>query len=91
MIVFALVGTLGTGFLSLLRGAPTIFTLGSGLLAETGLLVGLIGGILSIVGSRRPYSLVWGIVLLIMGLLVGGWGGLLVLAGAVIALVASHV
>ena len=91
MIVFALVGTLGTGFLGLFRGAPTVYTFGSGLLAGTGLLVGLIGGILSIVGSRRPYSLIWGIVLLVIGLVVGGWGGLLVLVGSIIALVASHV
>ena len=92
MIVFTLIGTLGmVGFSSLFRGAPTLYTFGSGLLAGTGLLVGLIGGVLSIVGSRRPYSLLWGIVLLVIGLVVGGWGGLLVLVGAIIAIVASHV
>ena len=92
MIVLALIGTLGmVGFTSLFRGVPTLYTFGSGLLAGTGLLVGLIGGILSIIGSRRPYSLVWGIVLLVIGLVVGGWGGLLVLVGAIIAIVASHV
>jgi len=50
-----------------------------------------VGGVLAIYGSRRAYSLLWGIVLLVIGLVVGGWGGLLVLVGAIIALVASHV
>lgn len=37
------------------------------------------------------YSLVWGTVLLTIDLIVGGWGGLLVVTGAVIALVARYV
>jgi hypothetical protein len=92
MIVFALVGALGSmAFSSLFRGIPMAYALESGLAAGMGILINLVGGTLAILGSRRPSSLLWGIVLLIIGLVVGGWGGLLVLIGAMIALVASHV
>jgi len=92
MIVFALVGSLGSlASLGLSRSIPTAYGFESGIVAGMGALIDLVGGILAIFGSRRAYSLIWGIVLLIVGLVVGGWGGLLVLAGAIIALVASHV
>jgi len=92
MIVFTLVGSLGSlASLGLSRSIPTAYGFESGIVAGMGALIDLVGGILAIFGSRRAYSLIWGIVLLIVGLVVGGWGGLLVLAGAIIALVASHV
>jgi len=92
MITFALIGSLGAvAFSSLFRGIPSVYAFESGLVAGTALLVDVVGGILAIVGSRRAYSLFWGIVLLIIGLVVGGWGGLLVVIGAIIALVAARV
>ena len=92
MIVFALLGSLGSlASLGLFRGIPMAYAFGSGIVAGMGVLVDLVGGVLAIFGSRRAYSLIWGVVLLIIGLVVGGWGGLLVLVGAIIALVASHV
>ncbi len=92
MIVFPLVGSLGSlASLGLFRGIPKAYAFESSVVAGMGVLVGLVGGIVAIFGSRRAYSLIWGIVLLIIGLVVGGWGGLLVLVGAIIALVASHV
>ena len=91
-MVFAFVGVLGSAaFPSFFRGIPMAYAFESGLVAGMGVLVDVVGGILAIVGSRRAYSLIWGIALLIIGLIVGGWGGLLVLVGAIIALVASHV
>ena len=92
MIVFPLVGSLSSlASIGLSRGIPMAYGFESGIVAGTSVLVDLVGGVVAIFGSRRAYSLIWGIVLLIVGLVVGGWGGLLVLAGAIIALVASHV
>ena len=92
MIVLALVGSLGAiAYSGLLSGVSMGYGLEPGLLAGLGLLVPVVGGIIAIIGSRKAYSLIWGIVLLIIGLVVGGWGGLLVLVGAIITLVASHV
>jgi len=92
MIILALVGTLGSiAFSGLFSGIPMAYAFESGLLAGMGILVDLVGGTLAILGSRRVSSLVWGIALLVIGLVVGGWGGLLVIVGSIFALVASHV
>ena len=61
----------------------TAFVSGVGYLAE------LIVGIIAIAGSKKAEQLVWTIVLLIGGLFVGGWGGILVSIGALVALI-SH-
>jgi len=92
IIVFALIGSLGSIALSdFLRGVPRAYAFGSGLALGIGLLVNLVAGVIAIIGSRRAYSLIWAVVLLIVGLFVGGWGGLLVLIGAIIAIVARYV
>ena len=90
--MFALIGSLGSIALSdFLRGVPRAYAFGSGLALGIGLLVNLVAGVIAIIGSRRAYSLIWAVVLLIVGLFVGGWGGLLVLIGAIIAIVARYV
>jgi len=92
IIVFALIGSLGSIALSdFLRGVPRAYAFGSGFILGIGLLVNLVGGVIAIIGSRRAYNLVWAIVLLIVGLIVGGWGGLLVIVGAIMALVTRYV
>ncbi len=50
-----------------------------------------VGGIVALVGSRSAASLIWGIVFLVIGLLLGGIGGTLVLVGGVLGLVAKYV
>ena len=52
-------------------------------------IVTLIMGIVAIVGARSASTLVWAIVLIIVGLIGGGLGGLLVLLGGIIGLVAA--
>jgi hypothetical protein len=50
-------------------------------------IVTLIMGIIAIIGARNAGTLVWAVVLIIVGLIGGGLGGLLVLLGGVLGLV----
>ncbi|HXZ23860.1 MAG TPA: hypothetical protein VEH08_03905 [Methanomassiliicoccales archaeon] len=54
-----------------------------------GSLVTLVLGVVAIVLAKNAAVLVWSIVLIVIGLLGGGIGGLLVLVGGIIGLVAS--
>jgi len=51
----------------------------------------IVGGVVALVGSRSVASLVWGIVLVAIGLVLGGIGGALVVAGGVLGLIAKYV
>ena len=51
-------------------------------------IVTLIMGVIAIVGARSANTLVWAIVLIIVGATGGGLGGLLVLLGGIIGLIA---
>jgi hypothetical protein len=44
-------------------------------------------GIIAMVGARYASTLIWAVVLLVVGLVGGGLGGLLVLLGAILGLV----
>jgi len=92
MLVLGVIQFIGAGAIQgLLSSSPRLSGLRLGLVSGAGVLIDVIGGIIAIVGSRHPGGLVWSIVLIILGLIVGGWGGILVLAGAIIALVARHI
>jgi hypothetical protein len=49
--------------------------------------VSLIIGVVSIIGSRYVGTLVWAIVLLVLGILATGIGGVLVILGALLGLI----
>ncbi len=49
----------------------------------------LIMGIIAIIGARSASTLVWAIVLIIVGLIGGGIGGLLVLLGGIFGLITA--
>jgi hypothetical protein len=49
--------------------------------------VAIICGIIAIIGSRSVPTLAWAIVLIIFGILGGGFGGLLVVIGGLIGLI----
>jgi hypothetical protein len=49
----------------------------------------LVCGIIALIGSRSVGVLVWSIVLIIIGVLGGGLGGLLVILGGIIGLLAK--
>jgi hypothetical protein len=50
-------------------------------------IVTLIMGIIAIIGSRSVNTLVWAVVLIVVGLIGGGIGGLLVVLGGIIGLI----
>jgi hypothetical protein len=52
-------------------------------------LVELLAGIVAVIGANRVRELTWAIILIIAGLVGGGLGGLLVLIGGILGLVAS--
>ncbi len=57
----------------------------------TGIVVGILVGILALVGSREVANPAWSLILLILGLFVGSLGGILVFVGGLIGLVARYV
>ena len=52
-------------------------------------IVTLIMGIIAVIGARSVNTLVWAVVLIVVGLIGGGLGGLLVLLGGVIGLITA--
>ncbi len=50
-------------------------------------IVTLICGIIAIIGARSANTLVWAIILIVLGLIGGGLGGLLVLLGGILGLI----
>ncbi|APV43451.1 hypothetical protein Dform_00088 [Dehalogenimonas formicexedens] len=52
-------------------------------------IITLLAGIIAVIGASRVRELVWAIILIVIGLLGGGLGGLLVLIGGILGLVAS--
>ena len=52
-------------------------------------IVTLIMGVIAIVGAKSAGTLVWAIILIVVGLIGGGLGGLLVLLGGIIGLIAA--
>ena len=57
----------------------------------TGIVVGVLVGILALVGSREVVNPAWSLILLILGLFVGSLGCILVFIGGLIGLVAHYV
>jgi hypothetical protein len=52
--------------------------------------ISLILGVVAVFGSKRVNELVWGILLMGIGLLTGGVGGLLALLGGLVGLLARY-
>ena len=52
-------------------------------------IVTLICGVIAIIGARSANTLVWAIILLIVGIVGGGLGGLLVLLGGIFGLITA--
>lgn len=52
--------------------------------------VGLIVGILALIGSAQVTSPAWNIILFILGIVVGSFGGILIFIGGLIGLVAIY-
>ena len=54
-------------------------------------IITVILGIVAVVGSKRVTELIWAIVLIIVGFVGGGIGGLLVLIGGILGLLAHFI
>lgn len=81
IVIFGLLRLLGTGFLVF---SPLAF-LGSLVFAVAEIIIGII----CIIGARYVSTLVWGIILLILGLIAGNIGGTLVVLGALLGIVST--
>jgi len=57
----------------------------------TGIVIGILVGILALVGSREVANPAWSLILLVLGLFVGSLGGILVFIGGLIGLVSHYV
>lgn len=54
-----------------------------------GSVVAIICGIIAIIGAKSVTTLVWAIVIIIVGIIGGGLGGLLVVLGGILGLIAA--
>jgi len=52
--------------------------------------ISLILGVVAVLGSKRVNQLIWGVILLAVGFLVGGVGGLLAMLGGVAGLLSRY-
>ena len=57
----------------------------------TGIVIGILIGILALIGSKEVANPAWSLILLILGLFVGSLGGILVFIGGLIGLIAHYV
>jgi hypothetical protein len=80
MIIFSILGMLSYA-VALPFQSPIGGFFGAGIIT-------LILGIVAVVGSKRVSQLLWAIVLIVVGFIGGGIGGLLVLIGGILGLLA---
>lgn len=76
------------GLLGLAIRMPTMFGYLPGFLFSP--IVGIVLGILAIVGSKYVTQLGWALALILVGFVAGGAGGLLVMLGGVLGLIAKY-
>ena len=76
MVIFGLLGLIGTSFGPFLYWG---YAYGS--------IVTIICGVIAIIGAKSANTLVWAIVLIIVGIVGGGLGGLLVAIGGILGLI----
>jgi hypothetical protein len=55
--------------------------------AYAGAIVSIVCGIIAVVGAKSAATLVWAVVLIIVGIIGGGLGGLLVIFGGIVGLI----
>ena len=87
VLILESIPEVGVSLRGTLNLAPQIPSLGS----LVGLLLAVITGILALAGIRQVTNPAWNIVLLILGFLAWGLGGILVILGAIVAIVAFFV
>src|SRR4030065_1110921 len=81
LVIFGLLSLFSIGF-----GGPSFFYWSVYSFGYSGIVM-LICGVIAVIGAKSVTTLVWAIVLLIVGFMGGGLGGLVVLIGAKIWLI----
>ena len=83
LVIFGLISLIGSSF------GPSFLYWGWGFasFALGGGIISIICGIIAIIGARSASTLVWAIVLIIVGIIGGGLGGLLVILGGLLGLI----
>ena len=83
LVIFGLISLIGSSF------GPSFLYWGWGFASFAyGGIISIICGIIAIIGARSASTLVWAIVLIIVGIVGGGLGGLLVVLGGLLGLIA---
>ena len=82
LVIFGLLNLLAIGL-----GGPSLLYWSVYSFGYSGIVM-LICGVIAVIGARSVTTLVWAVVLIIVGLIGGGLGGLLVLLGGIIGLLA---
>jgi hypothetical protein len=77
------------GVLDLLGALVLPFSLLGGLAATARGLISIVIGIICIIGARYVNTLIWGIILLVLGIVATGIGGTLVVLGALLGLIST--
>jgi hypothetical protein len=82
LIIFGLISLIGSSF------GPSFLYWGWGFASFSfGGIISIICGVIAIIGARSASTLVWAIVLIIVGIIGGGLGGLLVILGGLLGLI----
>jgi len=82
LVIFGLISLIGSSF------GPSFLYWGWGFASFAfGGIISIICGVISIIGARSASTLVWAIVLIIVGIIGGGLGGILVILGGLLGLI----
>jgi hypothetical protein len=83
LVIFGLLSLFSIGF-----GGPAFFYWSVYSFGYSGIVM-LICGVIAVIGAKSATTLVWAIVLIVVGLIGGGLGGTLVLLGGIIGLIVA--
>jgi hypothetical protein len=83
LVIFGLISFIGSSF------GPSFLYWGWGFASFAyGGIVSIICGVIALIGAKSANTLVWAIVLIVVGIIGGGLGGLLVVLGGLLGLIA---
>lgn len=83
LVIFGLISFIGSSF------GPSVLYWGWGFASFAyGGIVSIICGVIALIGAKSANTLVWAIILIVVGIIGGGLGGLLVVLGGLLGLIA---
>ena len=82
LVIFGLISLIGSSF------GPSFLYWGWGFASFAfGGIISIVCGVIAIIGAKSAGTLIWAIVLIIVGIIGGGLGGLLVVLGGLLGLI----